>query len=144
MTMNLMIPLLLAATFGLLSLLHAYWACGGAWGKGVAVPERNGRAAFKPSRLATTLVAIGLANCAVLVAALADWLALPLSLGVLRVLGQVVAGLFLVRAIGDFRLVGFFKRVRGTRFADFDTSFYSPLCLALALGVLWLLHRGRA
>jgi hypothetical protein len=47
-----------------------------------------------------------------------------------------LAALFLLRGIGDFRLVGFFKRVRGTRFARRDTRLYSPLCLALALAVV--------
>jgi hypothetical protein len=41
----------------------------------------------------------------------------------------------LARAMGDFNYVGFFKRVRGTRFARMDTLLYSPLCLALAVGV---------
>jgi len=40
---------------------------------------------------------------------------------------------FALRAIGDFRHVGFFKRVRGCRFARLDTLAYSPLCTALAL-----------
>ena len=31
------------------------------------------------------------------------------------------AVVFLARAVGDFRYVGFFKRVRGTRFARLDT-----------------------
>ena len=39
------------------------------------------------------------------------------------------------RAIGEFRYVGFFKRVVGSRFATLDTFVYSPLCLALAIGV---------
>ena len=39
------------------------------------------------------------------------------------------------RAIGDFKYVGFFKRVRGSKFARMDTLVYSPLCLLLALGV---------
>ena len=46
-----------------------------------------------------------------------------------------MALLLLLRAIGDFHLVGFFKTVRGSRFAWLDSSLYSPLCLALALGV---------
>jgi len=141
---NLLLACLLAATFALLSLLHVYWACGGTWGKAVAVPEWNGRAAFTPSRFATALVAIGLADCAALVAALAGWLPLPVGPGFLRVLGYAVALLFLARAIGDFRLVGCFKRVRGTRFATLDTLFFSPLCLGLSLGVFWLLHARKA
>jgi hypothetical protein len=75
--------------------------------------------------------------------ALAGWLQFPLGAGALRVLGYALALLFLARAIGDFRLVGFFKRLRGTRFASLDTRYYSPLCLGLALGVLWLLHGGQ-
>lgn len=141
--MRSLLPILLVAAFALLSLLHVYWACGGTWGKAVAVPEWKGRAAFTPSRFATALVAIGLADCSALVAALAGWLPLPVGPGPLTALGYAVALLFLARAIGDFRLVGFFKRLRGTRFATLDTRFYSPLCLGLSLGVLWLLHLRR-
>jgi Protein of unknown function (DUF3995) len=55
-----------------------------------------------------------------------SWLCFALSLGLLA------------RAIGEFRYVGFFKRVRGTRFAQLDTLVYSPLCLLLAAGVAFV------
>jgi hypothetical protein len=51
------------------------------------------------------------------------WLSYGLALGLLA------------RAVGDFKYVGFSKRVRGTPFARLDTWIYSPLCLLLALGV---------
>ena len=38
-----------------------------------------------------------------------------------------------LRAIGDFRYVGFFNRVRDTGFARLDTLAYSPLCAGLAV-----------
>jgi len=38
----------------------------------------------------------------------------------------LVAVVFLDRAIGDFRYVGF-KQVRGSRFARLDTILFSPL-----------------
>jgi hypothetical protein len=41
-----------------------------------------------------------------------------------------------LRTIGDFRLVGVFKRVRGTRFARLDSIAFAPLCLLLAAGVV--------
>jgi hypothetical protein len=44
----------------------------------------------------------------------------------------------LARAIGEFRYVGFFKRVRGSRFARLDTLLYSPLRLLLAVGVAFI------
>ncbi len=46
----------------------------------------------------------------------------------------LAAGL-LLRAVGDFRLVGFFTRTRGTVFARLDTPVFSPLCLVLSFGV---------
>jgi uncharacterized membrane protein YbhN (UPF0104 family) len=44
----------------------------------------------------------------------------------------VVAIVLLARAVGDFRYIGFFKRVRDTRFARLDTRYYSPVALLLA------------
>lgn len=50
----------------------------------------------------------------------------------------ILAAVMLLRSIGDFRYVGFFKRERAGRFAELDTRFYSPLCLLLALAVAWV------
>ena len=36
--------------------------------------------------------------------------------------------------MGDFRTVGFFKKVRATRFAQLDSRIYSPLCAVLSAG----------
>jgi Protein of unknown function (DUF3995) len=82
--------------------------------------------AFKPSKWATAGVGVVLLGTAAIV------------LMHVEVLIAGAAVVLIVRAIGDFRLVGFFKRVRGSRFARMDTLLYSPLCLALgaALAVL--------
>lgn len=53
--------------------------------------------------------------------------------------GSATVGVVLVaRAIGDFRYVGFFKRVRGSRFATLDSLLFSPFCLTLGAGALWV------
>jgi hypothetical protein len=44
------------------------------------------------------------------------------------------AAVFTVRAIGDTKVAGFSKTVRGTRFAEADDRIFTPLCVALALG----------
>jgi hypothetical protein len=44
---------------------------------------------------------------------------------------------FLLRAVGEFRYVGFFKKIKNTSFAKMDSQYYSPLCLAV--GVLALI-----
>jgi len=138
-----MLPALLIAILLLLALLHLYWLGGGHAGLAAAIPERDGRPLFAPSALATASVAAALAGGAVLVSALAGWLALPLPSGLRVALGYGLALVFLARAIGDFRWVGFFKRVRGTRFAAWDSRLYAPLCLGLALGVFLVLRASR-
>jgi hypothetical protein len=76
--------------------------------------------------------------------AVAGGLARPVGPPALYVAGVwAVALTLLARAVGDGRYVGAFKRVRGTRFATLDDWVYTPLCAALALGVLWLAWRFR-
>ena len=56
----------------------------------------------------------------------------------------VVVGLLLILTLGaDFRLVGLFKSVRNTAFAQWDSWLYSPLSLALGIAALWLATRPR-
>jgi Protein of unknown function (DUF3995) len=120
--------------------VHVYWAAGGKAGKGAAIPAANGRAVIKPSAFGTALVAVVLCMMAALVALRIGWLdlpALPSDSVVVEIGTWLMAGVFALRAIGDFRYVGFFKRIRDSRFARLDTLAYSPLCafLALLIGV---------
>jgi hypothetical protein len=116
-----------------LLLLHGYWALGGRWGSAYTVPTINGRRSFDPSPLATWAVCGLVGFAVILVMGKSGWIA-PGPLPWLFDLG--VWGLclvFLLRAIGNLRTFGFFKVVKGTPFADWDTWFYSPLCLLIAL-----------
>jgi Protein of unknown function (DUF3995) len=125
---------LTASVFAGLSALHVYWAVGGRRGASVVVPERqDGRPTFRPRPVSTLVVAALLLLSAVLVlerAAVGPGL-VPARLTVWGVWG--LAAVVTLRAIGDFKYVGFFKRRRGTRFATHDTRYFSPLALALGL-----------
>ncbi len=61
-----------------------------------------------------------------------DWIAAPGFSRFVRYGLWLTAVIFLLRAIGDFRYVGVFKRHRESSFAKLDTLLYSPLCLLLA------------
>jgi hypothetical protein len=132
------------SVFGVLALVHLYWALGGSALKNSTVPEVNGRAAFVPSAIATFAVVLGLTLCAWLVAATAGFVDSPIPRAWLAWLAYALAFALLARAVGDFRLVGFFKRVRGTRFARLDSLFYAPLCLLLAVAVFYVANTHRA
>jgi hypothetical protein len=82
------------------------------------------------------MVAVALCAAAALLALRIGWLALPGFTGAdifVRIAVWLLAAVFALRAIGDFRYVGFFKRVRNTGFARLDTRAYSPLCAGLAV-----------
>jgi hypothetical protein len=127
-----MLGILVVVTFGVLSLFHFYWALGGKFGSGATVPTVGETRVFNPSPLGTVLVATGLL------------IAMFTILGQLGLLGEAIprwvfrwgtcgiASIFFLRAVGEFRLVGFFKRASNTPFAYWDTWLFSPLCLVIA------------
>ena len=116
-----------------LGAVHLYWAAGGTIGKGAAVPSLNGEPALSPGVLGTVMVGVGLFAAAALVMVTAIGSAARVLEMPLRVGTGLIGLVFAARAIGDFRYVGFFKRVRDSEFARRDTYVYSPLCLLLAV-----------
>ena len=127
--------------FAALALLHLYWAAGGGWGRGVAVPTglptggAGGARLFNPTRAGTLAVAAGLLLAALVVLGRLGVRAAPVP-GWVFVWGcWLLALTFLARAVGEFRYVGLFKRVRGTDFANWDTWLFTPLCLLIAASV---------
>jgi len=122
-----------ATTLGALATLHLYWAAGGRAGWDAAIPTRNGAPLLRPGPGITLLVALGLAALAILVLWRDGALSLPLPFVIARVVTPLAALVFLLRAIGDFRTVGWSKRLRGSRFARMDDILYSPMCLTLAI-----------
>jgi hypothetical protein len=120
--------------FVVLSLLHFYWATGGSFGSVISLPGRpDGQLLFKPGPLSTVVVALGLLVFAfITVSALPDF-----EFGIngrFRHYGLwIIALIFISRAAGDFKYVGFFKRIKGTSFAGADTKLYSPLSLSIGV-----------
>ena len=115
---------------------HVYMAAARGSGISWAVPSREGRPLFRPSRGATLLVAVLLLFFADLVASCAGLWRIGIPHRVLIWPSYALALALVGRAVGDFRYVGFFKRIRGSTFARLDSLLFSPLCLLLAAGVL--------
>ncbi|MCY7359530.1 MAG: DUF3995 domain-containing protein [Rudanella sp.] len=115
-----------------LSLLHAYWGFGGRWGWHEALPERDGVKVLKPHAVDCFVVALGLALFAGLHLHRMGWLPVSLPNWITQYGLWLIGGLFMIRAIGEFRYVGLFKQIRDSRFAYLDTRFYIPLCLVLS------------
>ena len=133
--MNSVLTIAVCVIFLVLALWHFRMALAPATAKSAAVPGVQGKPLFVPSRRATVAVGIVLVLFAVLVAVTGGLvpLALPRVVPVWLSCGLALG--LLARAIGEFKYVGFFKRVRGSPFAKLDTLVYSPLCLLLSAGI---------
>jgi hypothetical protein len=140
--MNWWLGLGLAAVFAVLGLLHLCWALGGWRGGAARVPAVNGQWVFKPTRGATLLVAGALIAAMLTVLGQLGLWGGAVPPGVFQGSTWGIGVVFGLRAIGEFRLVGFFKRVHDTPFAWWDTRLYSPLCLAIALSAFLLTRNG--
>jgi hypothetical protein len=121
--------------FVVLALWHFYMALVPGSGVPGAVPSVEGKPLFVPTRKATVAVGLALLLFSGLVAATGRIFSVGLPQLALACVSYALALGLLARAVGDFKYVGFFKRVRGTKFARLDSVLYSPLCLLLALGV---------
>ncbi|CAA9212946.1 MAG: hypothetical protein AVDCRST_MAG56-8 [uncultured Cytophagales bacterium] len=126
---------LLALMLLALSALHLYWAAGGRRGFDAALPRNEaGKRVLNPGKTDCVVVAAGLflfAGCYLIRVGVIS-VGLPAGLASYGV--WAISAIFALRALGDFRYVGFSKRIRNTDFARRDTRYYAPLCVLLALG----------
>jgi hypothetical protein len=129
------LPHLVSFVFAALAVWHFYMAFVPSTGARGAVPSSGDTPLFVPTRGATAAVGIVLLLFATLVLATAGIISLGVPRIALSWLSYALGLGLLGRAVGEFKYVGFFKRVRDTKFARLDTLVYSPLCLLLAAGV---------
>ncbi|MCB2218574.1 DUF3995 domain-containing protein [Desulfofustis glycolicus] len=138
------LAVMLAVSFVGLAALHLYWAFGGTFGMSAALPQVDGAPLFTPRLVGTVALAFLFAGFALIA------LVLGFGAGSASVIvpcaeffGFAVGGVLVLRAVGEFRYVGFFKRVKGSKFAVYDTWLFSPFCL-LAGGAFLALAVGGA
>ena len=113
------------------SVLHFYWAFGGKYGLRSAGPDLGNGKDFVPSSWLIFIVATLLLGLAVLSVQLLS----PIEQlkGYVHYLGFSVSFVLVVRSIGDFKYVGFFKKVYNSNFATLDTKYFSPIILFLGI-----------
>ncbi len=117
-----------------LGVLHLYWAVGGKWGIAQAVPtDESGKRLLKTSPLACIVVGLGLLGFALYYFTMGFGFSLHHPFGKEKWGAWVLTFIFTARAVGDFRYVGFFKKIKDTEFGKLDTQVYAPLCLWLGV-----------
>jgi hypothetical protein len=128
----------IACVLFLLSALHVWWGVEGVEATSPMIPQVDGKPSFVPESRDCYAVAAALALASILVITRGGLLRSPFPETWTQIGTIAVGGVLVLRAIGDFHTLGFFKRVRGTEFAEWDTRLYSPLALVLGVATLYL------
>lgn len=124
------ISITLAVSFIVIALVHVFWALGFKSDIRKIVPVVNGEPVFTPGPIGTFIVAIVLFCFAGISLALGYSSKVPVSyFPFLKSAGIAIGVILIVRAVGDFKYAGFFKRIKGSNFAKYDNWLYSPFCL---------------
>ena len=126
--------LLLSITLIVLGLIHFNWVLGGKWGFEVALPTNEaGKRVLNPKKFDSMIVGLGLSAFGAFYLFQAVFTAIKMPDWLTTYVGWIIPSIFLLRAVGDFVYVGFFKTIKSTPFAKMDTKLFSPLCLFMAL-----------
>jgi hypothetical protein len=133
MTIAIVSGFLVSIMFTFLSLVHFYWAFSGEMNLNYVIPEIDNEKAFEPTKLMTIGVAVGLLTAAFTILGHVGVFGLFQLNTIFKIGTWAIAILFLLRSVGDFKSVGFFKSVKNTKFAQWDYRLYSPLCLVISI-----------
>ena len=137
--MTIIIAIILFLIFLFISSIHIYWAFGGNWGSDAVLPTKddNNTKVLNPSILPRLIVAFGLLGFGLHILIISGLIAFDIPQWLSNYGLWIIASIFTLRAIGDFKYVGFFKKIKLTKFGENDTKYFSPLCLTI--GILTLI-----
>jgi len=130
------IKIYLVLLFLSIGIIHVYWAFGGGWGIKAAIPENDNGPLFKAEPGGTLFIAALFITGAIWV--LIDFFEYKIIF-LQNYLYHFIALVFFARAVGEFKYVGFFKKIKNTKFALYDYIFYSPICLSVSLAAISIL-----
>lgn len=131
---NALLCIVLFVIFTILGGIHFYWLFGGTWGLKQAIPTKTN----EPNNLsipnfATLVVSIILISFGLIYLFKSEILSFHSQNWLTKYGYQIIPYLFLIRAIGEFKYVGFFKKIKNTEFSKADTKIFSPLCLIIGI-----------
>jgi len=115
--------------------MHFYWTFGGKVGLDASLPTQNGKLLINPPKMLIFLVATVFIWFSIIVYFLQFN---SYNSEYTIYMGWFLSIIFVSRAIGDFRAVGFFKKIGSTKFSKYDSNYFSPLSLFIgsAIGVI--------
>lgn len=107
------LSLIISTVFFLLAIIHFNWFLGGTLGFDVALPtNEEGKRVLNPNEIDSFIVGLGLFVFGFFFLIKGNIVKFYLPSWMINYTGWVIDGIFLLRAIGDFKYVGFFKKMK--------------------------------
>lgn len=135
------LSIILFVIFTILGSFHLYWFLGGIWGLEKVIPSKSEKAStISIPKFATLIVSATLFLFGVFYLIKSELIIVAMPNGIANYIYWFIPSVFILRAIGEFNYVGFFKKIKNTEFAKADTKLFSPLCLIIGfIGFIILL-----
>lgn len=132
--MKIVLSRILTLIFFTLGIIHFYWAAGGQFGFENTLPtNQEGVRMLDPQTIDCIIGGIVFTFFGSIYAISLKSMNSKFAKAILNICLWFIPIIFMLRAIGDFNYVGFFKEIKNTNFAYYDTILYSPLCLVIAV-----------
>jgi len=128
------LSLILFLIFSILGSFHFFWLFGGVWGLEKVIPSKDNKAStLTIPKFATLLVGLVLTLFGLMYLIKSGFINVRVPNWGTNYGFWVIPSIFIMRAIGDFNYVGFFKKIKNTEFAKADSKIFSPLCLIIGV-----------
>jgi len=132
--LQIVLSIILIVVFTIISGFHFYWLFGGKWGLTKVFPTtENQTTQLKLPLIATLFVALVFLFFAFTYLVKSELIEFEFPSWYLVFIFWFIPIIFILRAIGEFKYVGFFKRIKTTEFGIADTKLFSPLCLGIGI-----------
>ena len=116
----------------LISIFHVYWAMDGKIGMDKVIPSKDGQALFQPGKIGI----FGVSFLSLVFAYVVYSLGFKVSSSEEFIYaGWMISAVFILRAIGEFNMLGFFKKIKDSEFSSYDTKYFSPLSLFIGVSI---------
>lgn len=135
------LAIILFLIFTIIGIFHFYWFFGGNWGLEKVIPTKdNTSSSLSIPKGATLIVALVLVSFGLFYLMKSGLFTVKIPNWVTDFGSWFIPAIFILRAIGEFKYVGFFKKIKQTEFAKVDSKIFSPLCLVIGiLGlIIWM------
>lgn len=136
--MTTLLSFILFLIFIVLALIHFNWVIGNTWGFDQSLPtDTQGERLFTPGKIDSAIVGFGLTAFGFFYLLQTGFVSIEIPLWIEKYATWIIPAIFLLRALGDFKYLGFFKKIKDTQFGKIDTKFFAPLCLLIGVfGIL--------